>query len=277
MANRLAEETSPYLLQHKDNPVDWQPWGPEALGAGGEGGQADPALDRVLRLPLVPCDGARVLRGPGDRRLYERAFRADQGRPRGTTRRRRHLHGGGPGDDRAGWLAADRFPRPRGRPVLRRHLLPTGTAPGPAELQAGDGGDRRRLSDPAGGAARGLGPDQGVARHDCPRPAVRAATRPIAPGRRGQRLPGRPRPGQRRLRRRAQVPAGERARVPARSGPDGAGRPDARQDDARRHLRPARRRIRPLLGGRELARPPLREDALRQRAARARSISTAGR
>jgi hypothetical protein len=31
MANRLAEETSPYLLQHKDNPVDWQPWGPEAL------------------------------------------------------------------------------------------------------------------------------------------------------------------------------------------------------------------------------------------------------
>src|SRR3954452_11629628 len=32
MANRLAGETSPYLLQHKDNPVDWYPWGPEALG-----------------------------------------------------------------------------------------------------------------------------------------------------------------------------------------------------------------------------------------------------
>ncbi len=32
MANRLADETSPYLLQHKDNPVDWRPWGPEALG-----------------------------------------------------------------------------------------------------------------------------------------------------------------------------------------------------------------------------------------------------
>ncbi|MBF8299263.1 MAG: hypothetical protein HW397_312 [Dehalococcoidia bacterium] len=31
MANRLAAETSPYLLQHKDNPVDWFPWGPEAL------------------------------------------------------------------------------------------------------------------------------------------------------------------------------------------------------------------------------------------------------
>ena len=31
MANRLAGETSPYLLQHKDNPVDWYPWGEEAL------------------------------------------------------------------------------------------------------------------------------------------------------------------------------------------------------------------------------------------------------
>jgi uncharacterized protein YyaL (SSP411 family) len=29
--NRLAQETSPYLLQHADNPVDWQPWGEEAL------------------------------------------------------------------------------------------------------------------------------------------------------------------------------------------------------------------------------------------------------
>jgi uncharacterized protein len=29
--NRLAQETSPYLLQHADNPVDWYPWGQEAL------------------------------------------------------------------------------------------------------------------------------------------------------------------------------------------------------------------------------------------------------
>jgi hypothetical protein len=31
MPNRLAHETSPYLLQHANNPVDWYPWGPEAL------------------------------------------------------------------------------------------------------------------------------------------------------------------------------------------------------------------------------------------------------
>ena len=31
MPNRLAAETSPYLLQHQNNPVDWYPWGAEAL------------------------------------------------------------------------------------------------------------------------------------------------------------------------------------------------------------------------------------------------------
>ena len=29
--NRLARETSPYLLQHQFNPVDWYPWGEEAV------------------------------------------------------------------------------------------------------------------------------------------------------------------------------------------------------------------------------------------------------
>src|SRR4029079_6197238 len=31
--NRLADETSPYLRQHADNPVDWYPWGDEAFAA----------------------------------------------------------------------------------------------------------------------------------------------------------------------------------------------------------------------------------------------------
>jgi uncharacterized protein YyaL (SSP411 family) len=33
MPNRLADSTSPYLLQHQDNPVDWYEWGPEAFEA----------------------------------------------------------------------------------------------------------------------------------------------------------------------------------------------------------------------------------------------------
>ncbi|MEJ5209856.1 MAG: thioredoxin domain-containing protein [Burkholderiales bacterium] len=42
MPNRLARETSPYLLQHADNPVDWYPWGEEAL-----------ALARRLDRPIL--------------------------------------------------------------------------------------------------------------------------------------------------------------------------------------------------------------------------------
>jgi uncharacterized protein len=45
MANRLAQETSPYLLQHRDNPVDWYPWGPEALQQARE-------LDRPILLSV---------------------------------------------------------------------------------------------------------------------------------------------------------------------------------------------------------------------------------
>jgi uncharacterized protein len=34
--NRLGQETSPYLRQHRDNPVDWYPWGPKAMAAAAE-------------------------------------------------------------------------------------------------------------------------------------------------------------------------------------------------------------------------------------------------
>ena len=40
--NRLARETSPYLLQHAGNPVDWYPWGEESL-----------ALARARELPIL--------------------------------------------------------------------------------------------------------------------------------------------------------------------------------------------------------------------------------
>jgi uncharacterized protein YyaL (SSP411 family) len=39
MRNRLSEETSPYLLQHADNPVHWQAWNDEALAAAREAGK----------------------------------------------------------------------------------------------------------------------------------------------------------------------------------------------------------------------------------------------
>ena len=64
--NRLAQETSPYLLQHAGNPVDWYPWGDEAFARARAEDKPLLALDRLLRLPLVPRDGARVVRGRGD-------------------------------------------------------------------------------------------------------------------------------------------------------------------------------------------------------------------
>ena len=57
MSNRLANETSPYLLQHAENPVEWYPWGKEAFDLARETGKPVLLSRRLLGLPLVPCDG----------------------------------------------------------------------------------------------------------------------------------------------------------------------------------------------------------------------------
>ena len=57
-ATASREETSPYLLQHKDNPVHWQPWGAEALAAAKAADKPILLVGRLRRLPLVPRHGA---------------------------------------------------------------------------------------------------------------------------------------------------------------------------------------------------------------------------
>ncbi len=54
--NRLIEEASPYLLQHAHNPVDWRPWGPEALAEAA-------ALDRPVFLSVgyATCHWCHVM------------------------------------------------------------------------------------------------------------------------------------------------------------------------------------------------------------------------
>ena len=56
MANRLSAATSPYLLQHADNPVDWWEWGPEALAVAQE-------LDRPILLSVgyASCHWCHVM------------------------------------------------------------------------------------------------------------------------------------------------------------------------------------------------------------------------
>jgi uncharacterized protein YyaL (SSP411 family) len=56
MANHLANETSPYLLQHVDNPVDWYPWGEEALRLARE--QDKPIL---LSIGYAACHWCHVM------------------------------------------------------------------------------------------------------------------------------------------------------------------------------------------------------------------------
>jgi uncharacterized protein YyaL (SSP411 family) len=54
--NRLAAETSPYLLQHQHNPVDWRPWGPEALA---EAQQANKPI--LLSVGYAACHWCHVM------------------------------------------------------------------------------------------------------------------------------------------------------------------------------------------------------------------------
>ncbi|HXV59002.1 MAG TPA: thioredoxin domain-containing protein, partial [Gaiellaceae bacterium] len=54
--NRLAAETSPYLLQHADNPVDWYPWGEEAFARAREGD-----LPVLLSVGYAACHWCHVM------------------------------------------------------------------------------------------------------------------------------------------------------------------------------------------------------------------------
>ena len=101
--------------------------------------------------------------------------------------------------------------------------------------------------------------------------AVRRAAHRRSARRRGARDRAHVRAHLRRLRPGAQVPARLEPRVPAPprdAGGDGDGDEDARRDGCRRDVRPGRWWLPSLLGRRAVARAALREDALRQRAAR---------
>ena len=82
-------------------------------------------------------------------------FVADQGRPRGAPRRRRDLHGGGPGDDRPGRLAADRLPA---TPTASRSTAAPTSRPsrasGMPSFRDGAGGDRRGVERPSASRSR---------------------------------------------------------------------------------------------------------------------------
>ena len=253
--------------------------GRRRVRSGAARGPAGVPVGGLRHLPLVPRDGARVVRGRGGGGVPERELRLHQARPRGAPRRRPHLHGGGAGDQRLGRLADDGVPDARPAPRVRRYLLPAARRLRPARLpgraapagadvaraalRAGAGGRLGGGQHPRlpGGRTAGVGPGRG-------RPGGGS-------GRCGGRLR---RPGGR-LRAGAQVPAavgGVAAAAPPRRGRRGGpaaprhGAAHAGRHGGRRHVRSPGRRLPPLFRGPPLARTALREDALRPGAAHAR-------
>ena len=142
-------------------------------------------------------------------------LRQHQGRPRGTPRRRRGLHGGHAGDDRPGRLADDVLPDAGRRAVLLRHLLPAEPRPGMPSFRQllaavvdawTDRGDEVREA--ARADRRGAGRATPVR---CPSPLWTSSVLDGAV----VSLLRRVRPGPRRIRPRAEVPAVDDPGVPA--------------------------------------------------------------
>ena len=96
-ANRLAKETSPYLLLHAHNPVDWYPWGPEAFARAKA--ENKPIF---LSVGYSSCYWCHVMEREsfvdGEiAKAAERKVRLHQGRSRGAARCRSGLYGGASG------------------------------------------------------------------------------------------------------------------------------------------------------------------------------------
>ena len=58
---RLAKETSPYLLLHAHNPVDWYPWGPEALAKAKVGATKLSEMIKARTIVAKRLDGKKIL------------------------------------------------------------------------------------------------------------------------------------------------------------------------------------------------------------------------
>ena len=191
-ANRLAGETSPYLLQHAHNPVDWYPWGPEAL-------ERARAEDRPIFLSIgyAACHWCHVMEresfeDPATAALLNERFVAIK-----VDREERPdldavYMDAVAGADRLGRLADDRLPHARRPAVLRRHVLPERAARRAALVPGRARPGRRCLARAAGGG--GATPRAAADRRSSRGPAPRGRRRAAGPqpARRGGRTPWRP-------------------------------------------------------------------------------------
>ena len=283
--NRLANEVSPYLHSTRTT---------RSTGIRGDRRRwrrrrrEDKPI--LLSIGYSACHWCHVMEhesfeDDGDRRADERALRQHQGRPRRAPRPRPDLHERRAGDDRPRRLAADGLPDAGRHAVLRRHLLPADDAPRAC----------RRFQRAAGAVADACRTESGRRRssgEQIRRDRLRSDRRRQRPARRRSTsscssardsalaaqfdrahggfggAPKFPHP----MDARVSAPLlHARTRRRRRAATMVAATLDKMA--ARRDLRSARRRLPPLRGRRALAGPALREDALRQRAARAARTS----
>src|SRR4051794_40664890 len=304
MPNALARETSPYLLQHKDNPVDWLPWGEEALRRAREHDRPllvsigysachwchvmeresfeDPQTAALMNERFVCVKVDREERPDVDA-LYMEAVQAMTG------------HGGWPLNvfvtpEQVPFYGGTYFPpEPRqGMPSWRQVLGAVAEAwqtrndeirgqgermaqrlQGGALLEPSDEPMTEAALDEAVAALRSSFDSVNGGGGGGPQvpPPAGGGVLPPPRGRAGELLPP---PARGAVGRRAEVPRDVGDRVPAapRRAADVALHPAG--DGVGRHLRPGRRRLRAVRRRRDLDGAALREDALRQRAARPR-------
>ena len=204
--NRLAEQASPYLLQHADNPVDWYPWGDEAFE------RRAPRTSRCCsRSATRPATGATSWSTSRSRTTRSAALMNEHFVNIKVDREERPdvdalymdavvaLTGHG------GWPMTV-FLTPEGEPFFGRHVLPAGAAARAAELPAAARGRLGRLP----GQPRRRQPQAEGARRRrrrLERRRPRATRSPRACSARPRVRSGRSSTSSGRLRRRAEVPA----------------------------------------------------------------------
>src|SRR5215203_4286625 len=262
VANRLAGEASPYLLQHADNPVDWYPWGDEAF----ERARAD---DRpvLLSIGYAACHWCHVMEHESfeddsiARLMNEKFVNVKVDREERPDVDALYMDAVVALTGHGGWPMTV-FLTPEGAPFYGgtyfppepRHGLPSF----PQLLEAVSKAYRENRADvtrQARALVDGVRADVAPSAdpltesllHDAAR-NLRSVFDPVNGGF-GARVFA-PRASPRRRRRAAD------------------GREDARRHGRGRHVRPRRRRLPPIRRRRALARAALREDAVRQRAPR---------
>ena len=270
--NRLSHETSPYLLQHAHNPVDWYPWGPEALARAA-------AEDKPILLSVgySACHWCHVMahesfEDPDTAALMNELFvNVKVDREERPDLDAIYMEAVQAMTGRGGWPMSV-FLTPDGRPFYGGTYFPPEPRYGMPSFRqllraiADAWQERRREMESAGDRmadalkrSAALRPAETALAAGVLDKAAQNLLRSLDPYEGGfGDAPKFPQPM-------AWTSCYSIGGAPATEAADGRHLHPG-QDGPRRHLRPARRRLSPLLHRRPLARAALREDALRQRA-----------